>query len=565
MSQPPKRRLSRQLLMGFGFSLATVGLTTLGLNFFLIQAKLEKELEQRAQSITQGVGFSTEGLIELGNTSIIKRVVQNYATLPTVVEVAIVHSNGQTLARSGSELKHRPYAEIYPHLAQRVEKAAQTGAETSFVVDIAGKSSLVTVLPFSSTLFGQSDRRGLAIAILDAEELQQQAWQTFWTSTLTLLMGMAAILALMAVLIQRTVLRPLQKLTKTVTDLTNIDQFVMPQGLPNNEIRFLAQTMQAAAAKVEAYQQELQQQAQELATAIQESKSQNIQLNTALIELHSAQNQMIQAEKMSSLGQMVAGIAHEINNPVTFIHGNLTHLDANTQDLLGLIQAYQQHVPNPPSALQDQIEAIDLDFLRQDIPKILQSMQIGTDRICEIVLSLRNFSRLDEAELKAVNLHQGLDNTLMILHHRLKAKVDRPAIKLVKAYGDLPDVECYAGKMNQVFMNLLSNAIDAVEDANQNRTFQDIESYPNAIWIQTEVDTGNHIKITIADNGSGIPETARARLFDPFFTTKSIGKGTGLGLSISHQIITEQHNGKLYCESTPGALTKFVIEIPVQQ
>ena len=560
----PKRHLAHQLLMGFGFSLATVGLTTLGLNYFLIQTKLEKELEQRAQSITQGVGFSTEGLIELGNTSIIKRVVQNYATLPTVVEVAIINPNGQTVARSGAALQNPTYREIHPELTQVLQQAAQTGLETSFRTDIAGKPSLVAILPFSGTLFGQADRRGLSIAILDAEELQQQAWRTFWTSTLTLLIGMAAILVLMTVLIQRTVLQPLQKLNNAVTDGSGIDQFVMPNGLPDNEIQFLAQTMQLAAVKVEAYQQELQQKAQELATAIQELSAKNIQLNTTLTELHSAQNQIIQAEKMSSLGQMVAGVAHEINNPVSFIHGNLTHIDTYTQDLLELVQSYQQYVPNPPLALQNQLEAIDFDFLSEDITKILRSMKIGTDRIREIVLSLRNFSRLDEAEFKAVDIHEGIDNTLLILQHRFQATSTRPAIRVTKEYGDLPKVECYAGQLNQVFMNLFSNAVDALEDSNQHRTFQDIDRNPNTIWIRTEVCDRNQVKITIVDNGKGISETVRSRLFDPFFTTKPVGKGTGLGLSLSYKIVTEKHNGKLYCDSTLGAGAKFVIEIPVQ-
>jgi two-component system, NtrC family, sensor kinase len=263
-----KGYLSRQLLMGFGISLATVGLTTLGLNYFLIQSKLEKELEQRAKSITQGVGFSTEGSIEQGNMSIIKRVVQNYATLPAVQEVAIVSPNGKTLARSGSELHNRPYGSIHSELTQVLEQASVTGAEISFTTAIDGKPALVEILPFSSTLFGKANRRGLAIAILDVEEMRQQAWQTFSTSTLILLIGMAAILALMTVMIQRTVLNPLQRLNKAVTDRNGIDRFVMPGGLPDNEIQFLARTIEAAAARVETYQQQLRQQAEDLEKAI---------------------------------------------------------------------------------------------------------------------------------------------------------------------------------------------------------------------------------------------------------------------------------------------------------
>jgi signal transduction histidine kinase len=298
----------------------------------------------------------------------------------------------------------------------------------------------------------------------------------------------------------------------------------------------------------------------------QELEGKNVALTQALSDLKQSQLQLIQSEKMSSLGQLVAGVAHEINNPVSFIHGNLPHVSSHTQDLLELVQAFQQHIPHPPAIIQSQIEAIDLDFLRKDLAKILRSMQVGTDRIREIVLSLRSFSRLDEAEVKAVNLHEGIDNTLLILHHRCQANAIRPAIQVVKEYGDLPIVECHAGKINQVFMNLFSNAIDAVEEASQGRTFEDLESDPNWIKIRTTVnDRQDTILITVIDNGAGIPIEVRSRLFDPFFTTKPIGKGTGLGLSISYQIITEQHNGKMYIDSTLSSGAKFCIEIPVRK
>lgn len=289
------------------------------------------------------------------------------------------------------------------------------------------------------------------------------------------------------------------------------------------------------------------------------------ELEMALRDLKQLQVKLIESEKMSALGVLVAGVAHEINNPVNFIRGNLNHIKVYTQDLLRLITAYQQHDPNPSQELQDLMAEIDLDFLREDIVNILRSMQIGSERIQKIVLSLRNFSRLDEAKFKAVDIHEGMDNTLLILQHRLQETAARPAIQVNKQYGDLPLVECYAGSLNQVFMNLLSNAIDALEDSNQSRDYQDIQDHPNVIWIRTEVDDRPYIKITIADNGQGIPEQVRSRLFDPFFTTKPVGKGTGLGLSVSYQIITEKHKGKLYCHSTPGSGTQFMIEIPVRQ
>ena len=293
-------------------------------------------------------------------------------------------------------------------------------------------------------------------------------------------------------------------------------------------------------------------------TLLTEKEQRSTELQQALTELHSTQQQLLQTEKMSSLGQLVAGVAHEINNPVSFIHGNLTYIDSYSKDLLKLVQAYQAHYPNPPQTLQATLNDVDLDFLNEDLPKVVQSMNVGTERIREIVLSLRNFSRLDESEFKAVDLHEGIDNTLLILQHRLKAIPESLAIEVVKDYSKLPLVECYPGQLNQAFMNLLANAIDALEESSQ-------QTQLRKIWISTEVRADNRVQIAIADNGSGIPEIVRSRIFDPFFTTKPIGKGTGLGLSISYKIVIEKHHGKMWCDSTLGEGTKFMIEIPVHQ
>ncbi|MGD1932138.1 MAG: PAS domain S-box protein [Leptolyngbyaceae cyanobacterium] len=289
------------------------------------------------------------------------------------------------------------------------------------------------------------------------------------------------------------------------------------------------------------------------------------ELEAALQELQQTQLQMIQSEKMSSLGQLVAGVAHEINNPVSFIYGNITPTDQYAQDLLNLVNLYATHYPEPLPIIQDEIAAIDLDFLKEDLPKTLSSMRMGADRIRQIVNSLRNFSRLDEADYKAVDIHAGLDSTLVILEHRIKAAPDRPAIQVVKQYGELPLVECYAGQLNQVFMNILVNALDALEERDHDRTPAAMQQCPSTITIQTRLVHGDCIAVHIGDNGPGIPKTVQNRVFDPFFTTKPWGKGTGMGMSISYQIVTEKHGGTLECVSAPEQGSEFVVQIPRRQ
>ena len=285
------------------------------------------------------------------------------------------------------------------------------------------------------------------------------------------------------------------------------------------------------------------------------------ELELALRNLQKTQAQLIQTEKMSSLGQMVAGVAHEINNPVSFIYGNLNPINEYTQDLLTLIQLYQQYFPQTGPEIQAHIADIDLEFLIEDLPKILNSMKVGAERIREIVLSLRNFSRLDEAEMKLVDIQSGLESTLLILQNRLKGYGENPGIKVVKEYGDLPLVECYAGQLNQVFMNILSNAIDALDYSRQ-RDFEAARAQ-STITVRTLRLSPTSVAVVIADNGPGIPKEVKARIFDPFFTTKPVGQGTGLGLSISYQIVVHKHRGSLWCESEPGKGTQFWIEIPV--
>lgn len=296
----------------------------------------------------------------------------------------------------------------------------------------------------------------------------------------------------------------------------------------------------------------------------QQLRQQQQQLARALQQLQQTQLQLIQTEKMSSLGRLMAGIAHEINNPITFIHGNLVHADQYAQDLLNLLHLYQLEHPQPSLQIQRTIEAIDLDFLVEDFPKLLSSINVGADRIRRLVLSLRNFSRLDEAAMKPVDLHKGIESTLLILQNHLKPTPEHPGIEICKCYGDLPQVECYASQLNQVFMNILTNAIDALRSQDQPQVGSPFQSR-STIRVSTEAPNPESVVIRIADNGPGIPENIQQRLFDPFFTTKPVGQGTGLGLSICYQIVVERHGGQLQCLSSPGQGTEFIIELPVRR
>src|SRR4028118_1785031 len=501
--------LSQRLLVSVGLSITAVGLATLGLNYRLMQSDLATQVHNRAQSITQSLEFSTEGLLELENKSILRRVVQNFATMPGVLEIAIVDPSGMAIARSPQNTTNGPYTSIYPQLAIAIDRAATAGIEVRQDIVVDNKPAIAQILPFSSTLFGASQRRGVAIALLDLNQMKQAADRTFITSTLSLLVGIITILLIMGILLQKNVLQPLRDLNEAVSQSKTTGIFPMPKTIPANEIHFLASTFEEVFRQlVEIHDQltaEIAQRKQIEVTlrdseARERDKSQ--QLEQAIETLKRTQTQLIQTEKISSLGQLVAGVAHEINNPVGFIHGNLIHVQYYAESLLNLVHLYQKHYPNAIGEIEKEAENIELDFLQDDLPKILTSMRIGTDRIRQIVLSLRNFSRMDESAFKEVDIHQGIDSTLLILQHRLKARPEHPEIKVIRDYGDLPLVECDAGQLNQVFMNILANAIDALEEINTQRVACWIDKHPCCITISTSVVDSQWVKIAIADNRS---------------------------------------------------------------
>jgi signal transduction histidine kinase len=311
---------------------------------------------------------------------------------------------------------------------------------------------------------------------------------------------------------------------------------------------------------------------QDMEITIQRALETVTQARKNLRELQEVQTQLIQNEKMVSVGQLVAGVAHEIYNPISFIIGNIEHAETYFQGLMTALSIYQQHCSLNNPEVQTQIEALDIPFLLEDLPQLLNSMKGGTERILGISISLRSFSRADSTSKVPFNIHEGIDSSLLILRHRLKANEGKSEIKVIKDYGSFPPVECYPGQLSQVFLNILANAIDALEEQDSGRSRDEIKANPNFITIRTfltneseknlQDNSTSHVIISITDNGRGMTEEVRQRVFHYLFTTKAIGKGTGLGLSISRSIVEEKHGGWLTCNSTPGEGTEFIIEIP---
>jgi two-component system NtrC family sensor kinase len=383
------------------------------------------------------------------------------------------------------------------------------------------------------------------VVLSDSSDFAAALW-TLWLTVGAIALAGSAIAAVVGAWVGRHIAQPIQDLADTADQVSQEADFSIRIPVTSqDEIGSLARSLNQLIEWAGFYTRELETANQTLEDKVQE-RTQAIE--DTLNQLQNTQLQLIQTEKMSSLGQMVAGIAHEINNPIGFIQGNVTHLTTYFQDLCQLLNQYQQAY-EPTAEIKATIKTIDLEFLLEDTEKVLGSLNLGTNRVQDIISAMRNFSRLDEAEVKAVDIHEGLDSTLLILNNRLKYGVD-----VIKQYGDLPQVNCYPAQLNQVFSNLITNAIDAMEEA---------DCDPKTLTISTQAVEDDRVQITIKDSGPGIKAGVKHKIFDPFFTTKAIGKGTGLGLGICYQII-QKHDGTITVESELGQGTEFTITLPIR-
>lgn len=546
-----KSHLYHQMLMVFGGCLLIVGAVTLGINYRLVQRDIKQQVTARAESIAQTLEFSTEGLLEASYSSILQRVVQNFATLPAVVEIAIVDPSKHVLAQGPDLTQTQAHKLDNPALAQQIAAASSSGVGSTRETVLNERSILTYCLPFSSPLFQSSSGRGVVLVTIDLQQMQQETWKIFLTTTTTMAVGTLLFTMAIGLLLKKYLLTPLTILNKAVATSQATKQFSAPSNLPQNEIRFLAETFQ------QVFQQQYRIES-DLRHSEEKERQNAQQLTKTLKALKSTQSQLIQTEKMAGLGQVVAGIAHEINNPVNFIHGNLKHATTYFQDLIELINGYQREYPVTTTAIQKIQENIEIEFLLADLPKLLDSTKLGTERIRDIVLSLRTFSRLDESDFKAVDIANSLESTLLLLNARLSSKAGRSQIQIIRNYGVLPLIDCYSSQLNQVFLNILTNAMDALETIETEKV-----QWQPQIEITT-VQQDNRCLITITDNGPGIPADVLPHIFDPFFTTKPVGQGTGLGLSVGYQVVAS-HGGNLRCHSSAEQGTQFVIELPMRQ
>lgn len=539
----------------------------LGLYGFITEVKRnyqyqEKQIEQQANFYSEKTVKLLEFILRRfpnSNSTLdgAKLVIGETGEQPNLELSAFMDENYMIIFSNHYDLQKRSivdtnFAYLYPQIiqVQQTQVADKTWSDNRQTLKVI---TPVTLPPKPNELRSQV---GIFLSIYDLNQIKKQSYQEALNRSIKMNGMVLGFCFLVWLFLELTLTKRVSRLVLVSQNLAqgNLSDRSRLQG--SDELAKISISFDKMADKIEQDTHILQKSQLEL----QEKAT---ELETALIQLKQTQTQLLQSEKMSSLGQLVAGIAHEINNPVSFIFGNITYAQEYSDSLLNLIALYQQYYPEPYPEIQVELKDLELDFLETDLNKIFQSMRVGSQRIADIVQSLRSFSRLDEADLKTVDLHENLDNTLMLLKHRLKAQSSRPEIQVVKQYGNIPLIQCYAGQLNQVFMNIIINGIDAL-DLVQYKT-QPLTSPQIMIHTETMTDSKHKtwVKIKISDNGLGMSETVKNRIFEPFFTTKPVGQGTGMGLAISYQIVVEKHQGQLLCMSQPGEGSTFVITLPL--
>lgn len=539
----------------------------LGLYGFITEVKRnyqyqEKQIEQQANFYSEKTVKLLEFILRRfpnSNSTLdgAKLVIGETGEQPNLELSAFMDENYMIIFSNHYDLQKRSIVDtnlayLYPQIiqVQQTQVADKTWSDNRQTLKVI---TPVTLPPKPNELRSQV---GIFLSIYDLNQIKKQSYQEALNRSIKMNGMVLGFCLLVWLFLELTLTKRVSRLVLVSQNLAqgNLSDRSRLQG--SDELAKISISFDKMADKIEQDTHILQKSQLEL----QEKAT---ELETALIQLKQTQTQLLQSEKMSSLGQLVAGIAHEINNPVSFIFGNITYAQEYSDSLLNLIALYQQYYPEPYPEIQVELKDLELDFLETDLNKIFQSMRVGSQRIADIVQSLRSFSRLDEADLKTVDLHENLDNTLMLLKHRLKAQSSRPEIQVVKQYGNIPLIQCYAGQLNQVFMNIIINGIDAL-DLVQYKT-QPLTSPQIMIHTETMTDSKHKtwVKIKISDNGLGMSETVKNRIFEPFFTTKPVGQGTGMGLAISYQIVVEKHQGQLLCMSQPGEGSTFVITLPL--
>ncbi|MGL4500240.1 MAG: sensor histidine kinase [Planktothrix sp.] len=536
-----------------------------GLGFYSFITEVNVTYKRQENKVLEQANFYSEktvGLLEfilrrvnIDNKSLdaAKLVIGETGEEPNLQLSAFLDENNIVIFSSDYQLKQKPIINTsFSYLYPQIQQARQTKVTEKVWSDNHQTLKVITPVILPPKPNQLRPQVGTLLSIYDLTQTKKQAYQDALNRSLQMNAVVLIICLLVWLFFELTLTKRVARLVLVSQNLAQGDLSDRSRLEGSDELAQISVAFDQMAEKIEQDTYSLQESQIEL-------QQKATELEKTLTQLKQTQTQLLQSEKMSSLGQLVAGIAHEINNPVSFIFGNITYAKEYTNSLLHLISLYQTHYPQPVPEIQTEIDELDLEFLTSDLHKIFNSMLTGSQRIADIVKSLRSFSRLDEADIKTIDLHENLDNTLMILKHRIKAQASRPEIKILKNYGNIPLIHCYVGQLNQVFMNILINSIDALETAQQNS--------PPQILIHTDILTDSQLKkwvqIQISDNGSGMAETVRRRIFEPFFTTKPVGHGTGMGLAISYQIIVEKHQGQLLCTSTPGEGSTFVISLPI--